>query len=718
MSVVTKRSFCRFCHAGCAIDVDVDTVANAVLQVRGVQEDPMYEGYTCVKGRHLGFQHEHPGRLRQSMKKTANGHEPIDTNLAFDEIAERLAGILAKHGPRSVATYCGTAAYQNATGLPIAAAFHASIGSPSFYTSSSIDQPGKAVAPLRHGAWAAGVHAIDTADVAMVIGCNTLVSTFGYPGGLPGFNPLVRLRRAKEAGLSLIVIDPRFTEVAHYADLYLPVKPGEDTTLLSAFIREILEHDLHDKEFCAQYVNGLDELRIAVDPYTVDYASRRTGVDAGLIVEAARRFAAGPRGAVSTGTGPDMAPHSSLMEHLVLVMNTLCGRYNRAGEMVQNPGGLMTPPGPLRAQVIPPKPETLTKGPKTRIRNLHNQRGQAPTSTLAEEILLEGEGQVRALFTLGGNPVVAWPDQLTTVRALQNLDLHVLMDVHMSPSAQLADYVIASTLSLERPDVPTTIDRWFDQPYQHYTPAVLEMRGDIRQEWQVYTEVAARLGVTIKMAGGDITPGMAVTADDVLDLIYANSKLPLSELRKHVGGALFPEYVTTVQPAEEGANARLEMVPEGIAEEMAEVFAETTSASVIKGFDPAVHTFRMSTRRLKSVFNSSGREVEKLREREGTNFAHLNSADLAELGVKDGDIVEVASPKGAIKAVVKAADDVSRGTVSMAHAWGGLPDTPSDLGIVGSTTGALIDLESGYDAITGIPVMSAIPVAIRPAPVG
>jgi anaerobic selenocysteine-containing dehydrogenase len=266
--------------------------------------------------------------------------------------------------------------------------------------------------------------------------------------------------------------------------------------------------------------------------------------------------------------------------------------------------------------------------------------------------------------------------------------------------------------------VPTTIDRWFDQPYQHYTPAVLEMRGDIRQEWQVYTEVAARLGITIKMAGGDITPGMEITADDVLDLIYANSKLPLAELRKHVGGALFPEYVTTVQPAEEGANARLEMVPEGIAEEMAEVFAESTSASVIKGFDPAVHTFRMSTRRLKSVFNSSGREVEKLREREGTNFAHLNSADLAELGVKDGDIVEVASPKGAIKAVVKAADDVSRGTVSMAHAWGGLPDTPSDLGIVGSTTGALIDLESGYDAITGIPVMSAIPVAIRPAPVG
>jgi len=316
---------------------------------------------------------------------------------------------------------------------------------------------------------------------------------------------------------------------------------------------------------------------------------------------------------------------------------------------------------------------------------------------------------------LGGNPVVAWPDQRTTVEALSALDIHVLMDVHMSPTAKLAHYVIASTLSLERPDVPTTIDRWFDEPYQHYTPAVLEMRGDIRQEWQVYVEVAARLGVTIKMPGGDITPGMPVTADDVLDLIYANTKLPLSELRKHVGGTIFPEYVTTVLPAEEGHGARFEMVPDGIAEELREVVSESTSAAVIKGFDPEVHTFRMSTRRLKSVFNSSGREVEKLRAREGMNFAHMNPDDLVELGIADGATIEVSSPRGSIRTIAKAADDVRRGTVSMAHAWGGLPDTPSDLATFGSTTGALIDLQSGYDEITGIPVMSAIPVAVRAA---
>jgi anaerobic selenocysteine-containing dehydrogenase len=241
------------------------------------------------------------------------------------------------------------------------------------------------------------------------------------------------------------------------------------------------------------------------------------------------------------------------------------------------------------------------------------------------------------------------------------------------------------------------------------------MRGDIRQEWQVYVEVAARLGVTIKMPGGDIAPGQKIDADDVLDLIYANAKLPLAELRKHVGGKVFPEFVTTVLPADEGNGARFEMVPDGIAEEMREVAAERTAAVVIKGFDPDVHTFRMSTRRLKSVFNSSGREVEKLRAREGMNFAHMNPEDLADLGIADGATIEVSSPRGSIRTIAKAADDVRRGTVSMAHAWGGLPDTPSDLATFGSTTGALIDLQSGYDEITGIPVMSAIPVAVRAA---
>jgi anaerobic selenocysteine-containing dehydrogenase len=720
MAIETRRSFCRFCHAGCAIDVDVEITDDGherVRTVRGVQEDPMYAGYTCVKGRHLGDQHHHDGRLQQSLvRTTTGGFDPIAGAVAFDQIADRVAAVLERHGPRSLATYCGTAAYQNATGLPVARAFHQAIGSTSFYTSSSIDQPAKAVAPLRHGAWMAGVHDFETSAAAMVIGCNTLVSTYSYPGGLPSYNPLVRLRAAKARGLYLIVVDPRRTELAGYADLHLPVRPGEDPTLLAAIIRQLFEDDLVDREFCDRWVTGLDELAAAVDPFTPDYAERRAGVPADDVVEAARQFARRGTGAVSTGTGPNMAPHSMLTEHLAITINTLLGRYRREGDVLANPGGVLTPPGPVKAQPVAPNPAALTKGTLARVRDLHSFRGEANTSALADEILLEGEGQVRALFTLGGNPVVSWPDQRKTVQALGELDLHVVVDAHLSATAKTAHYVIASTLSLERPDVPTTIDRWFPQAYTNYTPAVLRPAGEVWQEWQLYAEVAGRLGVTITLPGGDIEPGAAVSPDDVLDLIYAKAKVAMADVRDR-GGTLWPELAAMVAPADADCTARLDVAPDGIADELAQVFGEGTAAVVISGFDPERHTFRMTTRRLRSVFNSSGREVAALRRREGTNFAHMHPDDLVAIGAVDGGTVELASPRGAIRAVVKAASDVRPGVVSIAHAWGGLPDEPGVLGEFGSATAVLIDVESGYDPITGMPVMSAIPVEIRPVAV-
>jgi len=712
-AVETRRSFCRFCHAGCAIDVDVDVDANRVVAVRGVLDDPMYEGYTCIKGRHLGDQHHHDARLYNSVKKIDGSFVSISTSTAFDQIAQRLAGLIERHGPRTLATYCGTAAFQNAAGLPVAKAFHRAIGSPSFYTSVSIDQPAKYVAPMRHGSWQAGVQPFESSAVAMVIGCNTLVSAYSFPGGLPSFNPLVRLRRAKANGLRLIVIDPRYTELAQYADLFLQVRPGEDPTLLAGIIREILANDAIDREFVSQWVNGLAELARAVEPFTPDYVAHRAGVPADQVREAARVFATGPTGSVSTGTGPNMAPHSTLTEHLSLCLNTLCGRYVRAGEALLNPGGVLTASAPIRAQVNPPMPQALHRGAPQRVRDLYIHHGEAPTSTLADEMLLEGEGQVRALLTIGGNPVVAWPDQRKTVEALRSLDLHVVIDAQISATAQLAHYVIASTLSLERPDLPTSIDPWFGEAYTNYTPAVIEPAPEMRQEWQLYTELAARLGVTLSLPGGDIAPGAAATADDILDLIYVRSKVPLSELREQHGGRMYPELATVAQPAEASAAARLELAPEGIERELADVFAEQTSAEVIAGFDATRHTFRLTSRRLKSVFNSSGRELPALRDKEGTNFAHMHPDDLVAIGVAGGDTVELASPRGAIRAIVKSAPDVRQGTVSMAHAWGGLPDTESDVAVFGSTTSMLVDTASGYDPFTGIPVMSAIPVQVR-----
>ena len=432
MSVETRRSYCRFCHAACAIEVDVDTNENRILAVHGDRTDPYYQGYSCIKGRHLAQQHHHPDRLRTALKRDGDRFREIPTDVALDEIAERLRLILDRDGPRAVATYAGTSTFQNSATQPVIRAFHAAIGSPSLYTSVTIDQPAKTIAPLRHGTWAAGPQPVQTADVVMLIGLNPLVSLYSYPGSISFVNPLVRLRQEKKRGLKMIVVDPRHTETAQYADLHLPVIPGEDPVLLAGMLRVILDEGRHDRAFCGRWTTGLEALHAAVRAFDLDLVERRAGVDRDLVVRAARMFAAGPRGCANTGTGPNMAPHHTLTEHLVHCLNTVCGRYARAGERLAHFGGVLNGETIPRAQPVAPNLAGLTTGTEHRQRGLRGYRGEMLTSQLPDEILQPGEGQVRALLTCGGNPVVAFPDQERTVRALRSLELHVVMDAQLS----------------------------------------------------------------------------------------------------------------------------------------------------------------------------------------------------------------------------------------------------------------------------------------------
>lgn len=721
MTVSTKRTFCRFCHAGCPVEVDVDEATNTVVGVRGDAADPIYGAYTCIKGRHLGDQHHNPARLRQALKRRPDGtFEEIPTDQAFDEIAERMRAIIDEHGPRAVASYCGTATFQNAAAHPVIRAFHAAIDSPSFYTSITIDQPAKMVTPLRLGSWEGGVQPWSTADVTMVVGINIVVSMLGIPGGPTFVNPLASLRAAKQRGLKLIVIDPRRTETATMADIHLQVTPGEDTTLLAGMLRVMLEEDLVDHEFCERWVAGIPELHRAVRAFDLDHVARRAGVPADQIVEAARMFAGGRRGMATTGTGPNMAPHGTLMEHLTACFNVLGGRFPREGERVQNRTGVLGLSGaerPAKAQVSMPTPEMLTNGAKARVRNLHTILGQAPTAALADEILEPGEGQVRALLTIGGNPVLAWPDQIKAVRALESLDLHVAHDIVLSATARLADYVIPSALSLERPDVPTNVDRWFEVPYVMYTPTILEPDPNLVDEANLCVEIARRLGVTLELPGGSLTPDRHASADELLEMSYPDARVSWDELHALDGAAeLRDELTLVVAPADPDCLAKFQVAPEGLTVELGGIRAERDAYSDLAGYDPEVHTHRMASRRLKSVFNSSGRELERLRAKEGTSYAHVHPDDLRGWGVSDGDVVEISSPRASIRTVVKAAPDVKPGTISMAHAWGDLPGEagpPANPHVLGDTTGRLADNASAFDPITGLPVMSAIPVSVR-----
>jgi len=713
MTIDTHKTFCRFCHAYCAIEVDVKD--GIPVAVRGDTDDPIYGGYTCIKGRQLPAQYTTPKRVRETLKRQRNGEfAVIDINDAMDEIAKKINHLIDQYGPRSVATYVGSYGYQNSAALHLSKAWHASVGSTSYYTSVTIDQPARRIAASQFGTWDGGTHAFTDADVCMMIGNNPVVSQYTPFGGPPPFSPYARLRAEMKKGMKVIVIDPRKTEVANRATLHLQINPAEDPTLLAAFINFIFKEELHDQAFCSHYLQDIEQLRQLVAPFTPEYAAARCDIAVDDVITAARTFATAKRGVAVTGTGPNMAPRAILTEHLVLCLNYICGRVNKMGERVPNPG-LLQPPRPRRAEVNAAQP-AFHHGPKARVRNLGQIIGEMPTATLNDEILMEGEGQIKALICLGGNPMVAFPDQDKTKRAMEKLDLLVCVDLYKSATAKVADYIIAPTLSLERDDITMLTDTWYDQPYSHYTRAILPSNDQSREEWEIYWELSNRSGIPMDLAGGQLSTKRRPSKYEVLEMLMPGSRIPLKEIASKGKGAIFDEVQVVVEPGREDHEALLQLMPEGISEQLAEVAGETywqTGKIMDAGQE---YTHLLISRRLKHVFNSSGQQLEPLQKKGTTNPAYMNPEDLESLGLNSGDLIEVQAAAGSLVGVVEGAKDVKSGVISMAHAWGDIPDNFGDVRNKGASTNRLVDDDRTFDRISGMPRMSAIPVNVRYVP--
>ena len=709
----SHASFCRFCHAAWPILVDIED-GDRVVGIRGDRSDPLFQGFTCVKGRQLADQHHHPDRLRGSLRRTDIGSfEPISSESALDVIASKIDQIVADHGPRAVASYTGTGAYQSSTAVPVAAAWHKGLQSPSFYTSVTIDQPAHRSAALRMGAWEAGWHNFSDSDVHLAIGYNPLASSYGPSGGLQGTNPFVALREAKGRGLKTIVVDPRRTEFAASADIWLQVQPGEDPTLLAGLIREVIRLGHTDEAFCCRHVSNVDDLAKAVEAFDPEYVARRARVDARAVTAAAELFGAAKRGSAGTGTGPNMAPHSMLTEHLALSLNAICGRVNQVGDYLES-GYFLSPGDTRRAGVIPPSDPA--PGATHRVRGLHGMAEEMLTNALADEILLEGPGQVRALIVSGGNPVVAWPDQKKTIAALKALEVLVVIDHRMTATSELADYVIAPRLQLERADVPHIMDRRFPAPYTNYSPAVLEATGDLLAEWEVFAGLAARSGSPIDLPGGAIPfsgrrvePGIG--DDEILDLVYGSARMPMDEIRKN-RGVIHQDRVRVVAGDDQTA-ARLDVGPRDVILELGEVLVERSAADrVLEGEEEGQFPFRLVSRRTKHVLNSLGRELPGLARLGTTNPAFMHPDDLASLGVAAGKRIRIESPYGVVEGVARPSHAIKQGVVSMSHAWGTASQTDEKVRTEGSPTNRLVSNERGVDPITGMAVQSAIPVRV------
>jgi anaerobic selenocysteine-containing dehydrogenase len=703
--VQTHKSFCRFCHAVCGIEVDV--ADNRIVAVRGDKDHVVSQGYLCVKGRELPAQHMHPDRLRSARRRLPDDtFRDLPSEQAMDEIAARLQALIARDGPTSVAVYSGTHGLFSAA-KPLIIAWIKGIGSHWYFTPNTIDQPSQQTAWARHGTWDAGVNRFADADVMLFVGNNPGVSAFSRDGGPPYANAFKYLRDAKRRGMKIIAVDPRRTELARSADIHLQVRPGEDPTLLAGMVRIILEERLYDHEFVAAHVDGVEALHAAVADYTPDYVEARARVPARRMVAAARMFAAGRRGSAMTCTGVNMAPRPDVTQHLVVALNSLCGRFNRAGDRVRNPG-VLRPPRAFYAEVQPPQ-EIWGTGPRSRFRGLGRFGTEMPINVFADEVLTPGEGQIKALVCVGGNPVMAFPDQRKVIAALQALELCVVLDVKMTATARLAHYVFGCKLSLEKPGTSRTAEAQLDVPFAQYTPALIRPDFDVIEEWEFFWGLAHRLRTPLVFEDGRLLDiDRKPTPDDYLDFTHTGSRIPLDEVRKHPGGRIFEpvQPVHVQQPCPNGAATRMNVAPPAVIKQIGEIRQERLSRAGGYGGDERF-THRLISRRMLEVYNSTGDHLPELRRKFPYSPAFMHPQDLQRLGVSPGALIRIESDHSFIYAIAATSREVLPGVVSMAHARGGTPD---DIG----STNRLVTTERDFESISGIPRQSAIPVNVRP----
>jgi len=707
----THKTFCRFCHVFCGLDVAVED--GRVVAVRGDRDNAVTRGYTCLKGRAEAERIHHPERLGSPQRRDGDGWTPLDRERALDEVADRLGDILARHGPESVAVYTGCGGHRTSAGGPwFVRRFLQALGSTRMYTSFTIDSPSLAVAGNRFfgGPVPCNLLDVERAECAMFVGTNPARS---HQLNMGQSSPSHRIDSAKRRGMKVIALDPRCSDVARGADIHLQVRPGEDCAVLAAMIKVILDRGLQDSEYVGAYVSGVDALHAAVAGFDLDYAQRRSGVPKQKIEAAAVTFATARSGGAISGTGLHMAGHHNAATHLVMALNGLCGRYDRPGGMTRSEGALG------HAFTADSRPIPIGTPPRSRIREIDGLPGlfgayaEMPTNTLADEILTPGDGQVRALIVNGGNPALVFAETGRVRRALESLELLVVIDLFRSATASFAHYVFAARHPFERPDVSKLMDASYPFPFGHYTPALVEGPDEAIEEWQVFWGIARRLGIPLRV--GSLTADTTPTTDELLDAMYRHARVPLDELRAHPSGLAFGERTMQaggVIPNMIGhADKRLAAGHPALIEELAEVRAEGGALGSDGTADPGF-AFRMITYRMPEVYCTQGQNLPSLAKKRPYNPVLMHPDAMSRLGLADGDGVWVENDFGRVEAVVEASEDVARGTVALAFGWGD-PSDPRPAREKGSNVQALTSADRGYDPVTGLALQSAIPVNVQ-----
>jgi anaerobic selenocysteine-containing dehydrogenase len=731
--VETSFRTCPLCEATCGLEITHED--GRVVRIRGDRDDVFSRGFICPKGSTLKQLQEDPDRLRTPLIKRDGRFVPASWHEAFAEVEARLLPIIEAHGPNAVATYLGNPSAHNLASMFFGPLLRA-LGTTNRYSASTVDQMPKQIsAGLMFGtALSVPIADIDRTSYLLMLGANPYASN-GSLMTCPDFPGRIEALQAR--GGKLVVVDPRRSRTAQQADEHLFIRPGTDALFLFGLVHVLFDEDLVDLGSVEPWVSGLAEVDALARDFSPEAVAPVCGIDAATIRRTARELASADAAAVYGRIGTCTQEFGTLASWLIDVLNVLSGNLDRpGGAMFTTPvaGGATTSGTPGRGRGV-----TLGKY-RSRVSGLPGAFGELPVVALAEEIATPGDGQVRALVTVAGNPVLSTPNSAQLDAALASLDFMVSVDIYVNETTRHADVILPAPGPLQRPHYDTALYQLAVRNVGNYSPATFPLDDGQLAEW----EILAKLALIAQGAGADADPA---TVDDLVITSMATSAVSnpssgvhgqdVDELLASMAHRRGPERMLDLQLR--GGPFRLtldelEAQPHGVdmgaLEPRVPEVLRTPSGCIELAPEPLVadverlraardrladhDTFVLVGRRDLRSNNSWMHNVEVLVKGKPRCTLHVHPEDASRLGLTDGSSAKVASRVHAVEVPVEITDAVMRGVVSIPHGWGHDVDGV-ELSVArrhaGVNTNLLTD-DRFFDALSGNAALNGVPVTI------
>jgi anaerobic selenocysteine-containing dehydrogenase len=696
----TKLGVCNLCEAICGLEITVE--GREVVSIRGNAADPLSRGYICPKGVSLADVYDDPDRLRHPVRRIGEGPDAewveISWDEALDRVADGLASAVNAHGANAIGVYLGNPNAHSLGAATHGLPFIKSLRTRNRFSASSVDQ-----IPHQFVGWQLYGHQlllpvpdIDHTSYFLVFGANPMASN-GSLMTVPDFPN--RLRELKARGGRMVVVDPRRTETAKVATEHHFVRPGTDAVVLLAMLNTLFAEDLTTPP---AYVDSVEAVAAAVAEFTPEVAAGISGIPAEEIRRITREFATADGAAAYGRLGVSTHGFGSICQWAIQCLNLLTGNFDRVG-------GVLFPEPAVDAvgrRVVGPGHYDIWR---SRVRQVPEFAGELPVATFREEIETPGEGQIRAVLTVAGNPVLSTPDGKRLAEAFDGLDFMAAIDIYLNETTRHADVILPTTTALERDHYDIVFHGLAVRNTARFTPAVFPKDKDAKHDWEIYRDltarVTARLDRTMPLKARlvqrvrmSVSPTLTLAG-----LLTTGRRLSWRTLRKNPAGVDLGALRPTMPERLQTKDKRIDLAPPLVVDDLARLRA-TVAAAPVDGL-------LLIGRRHKSDNNSWMHNTARLTRGKPRHHLLMHPDDLSTRGIEDGARVTVTSRVGTVTVEVRATDDMMPGVVSLPHGYGHQVDgtrLTHASKVPGVSINDLTDPErldvSGNAALNGVPV--------------